>query len=165
MYVKFSATNAVGTSSFSEAAGGAIIITNPDAPASLQNNDAITNYESIGLTWQEGASNGGSSIIDYRISYDNGIDGNLVILASNVVETQYTASGLTSDIIYTFKIEARNAYGYSGYSSDISIRAASVPDAPTSLQNDASVTKATQIGLTWSDGPSSGGSPVLDYRI
>ncbi len=35
-----------------------------------------------------------------------------------------------------------------------------VPDAPLNLANNPSVTLATQIGLTWSDGVSNGGTVV-----
>jgi hypothetical protein len=44
----------------------------PDAPSSLANNLAISNDVKIGLAWANGVSNGGSSIIDYRVSYDDG---------------------------------------------------------------------------------------------
>lgn len=43
--------------------------------------------------------------------------------------------------------------------------AASVPDPPVSITNNADITNAVQIGLTWSPGSSSGGSPVIDFRI
>lgn len=40
-----------------------------------------------------------------------------------------------------------------------------VPDAPLSVANNPSVTSATRIGLTWTEGFSTGGTPVLDYTI
>lgn len=40
-----------------------------------------------------------------------------------------------------------------------------VPDAPIELTNDAATTDATVIRFTWSDGPSDGGSPILDYNV
>lgn len=40
-----------------------------------------------------------------------------------------------------------------------------VPDAPVSLLKNAAQTSGTQIGLTWSPGPSNGGSAVLDYTV
>jgi len=40
-----------------------------------------------------------------------------------------------------------------------------VPDAPINIVNVVTVTSATQIGLSWSAGPSTGGSPIIDYRI
>lgn len=38
-----------------------------------------------------------------------------------------------------------------------------VPDSPTNLANNPAVTSALKIGLTWSDGPSSNGKPIIDY--
>jgi hypothetical protein len=40
-----------------------------------------------------------------------------------------------------------------------------VPDAPINVANVASVTTGNQIGLTWSAGLVTGGSPLIDYRI
>jgi hypothetical protein len=38
-------------------------------------------------------------------------------------------------------------------------------NAPINLANVPAVTTATQIGLTWSPGPSNGGTPILDYTV
>ena len=40
-----------------------------------------------------------------------------------------------------------------------------VPDAPINLANNPSVTSALQIGLTWTQGLSNNGKPVIDYTI
>jgi len=37
------------------------------------------------------------------------------------------------------------------------------PDAPVNFEEDLNWRSATTIGLLWSDGPSDGGSPVIDY--
>jgi hypothetical protein len=42
----------------------------PDAPINLQNDATITTHQSIGLNWQFGASDGGSPVLDYRVSFD-----------------------------------------------------------------------------------------------
>ena len=39
------------------------------------------------------------------------------------------------------------------------------PDAPLSLSDDADITNDMQVGLTWSDGVSNGGTPVIDYQV
>ena len=49
-------------------------------------------------------------------------------------------------------------------SAPISIIAAAVPLPPAGLQNVASVTNASQIGLLWT-AATSNGSPVIDYRV
>jgi hypothetical protein len=40
-----------------------------------------------------------------------------------------------------------------------------VPNAPVNLLDDVSVTTASVIGLKWSNGISTGGSPIIDYRV
>lgn len=40
-----------------------------------------------------------------------------------------------------------------------------VPDAPILLADNTAVTTAYVIGFTWSDSFSTGGSPVIDYRV
>jgi hypothetical protein len=69
IYAQVSATNIKGTSIISDTGNGAIILTYPDAPTDLANNDAGTSGKIIALTWNQGAD-GGSAIIAYRISYN-----------------------------------------------------------------------------------------------
>ena len=58
-----------GSSSDSSAGSGATIIFTPDAPISLVENTSERSASTLGLTWSEGAANGGSVIYDYRINY------------------------------------------------------------------------------------------------
>lgn len=64
------ATNVYGSSEESVAGNGGTIVTIPDAPINLAGNPAITTATAIGITWTEGAFNGGSTVTDYRITYD-----------------------------------------------------------------------------------------------
>ncbi len=41
----------------------------PDAPRELKNVVTVTNKDQIGLIWLEGAANGGTPVIDYRVWY------------------------------------------------------------------------------------------------
>ena len=50
---------------------------------------------------------------------------------------------------YKFKLESRNAYGYSSLSSELVVVATAVPDAPKNLANLSAVTSSNQIGLSW----------------
>ncbi len=89
------------------------------------------------------------------------------MLASGVTTTTYTTvTSLIPDKVYLIKILARNSFGLSTtYSNEVSIRAASLPDAPISLSNNVPVTTSGVIGLLFSQGAYNGGSPVLDYSI
>lgn len=45
----------------------------------LKNDPEITNETTIGLNWTPGSSDGGSEIIDYRISYSQ-LNNNYIVL-------------------------------------------------------------------------------------
>ena len=97
----------------------------PDAPINFGNLVEITLDDRIGLSWDDGLSNGGTSIIDYQVFFDDGLGtGVFIELASALTERKYTASGLYSGLLYTFRIKARNSVGYSDLSAPITILAA-----------------------------------------
>lgn len=70
---KLTARNTVGDSLMSEPVSirAAEI---PDAPLALSNVEAITTAYQVGLTWDEGTYNGGSPVIDYRVSFTDASD-------------------------------------------------------------------------------------------
>lgn len=134
----------------------------PDAPITLLNKPAETEAGVVTFEWTPDY-NGGSPILDYRVSYDQG-GGGYTVFAAGVTTPYYTATGLTDNVVYKFKVESRNIVGFSPLSAEVEIRAARIPDAPINLANDATVTDAFYIKLTWSP-DYDGGSPTIDYRI
>jgi hypothetical protein len=70
---------------------------------------------------------------------------------------------LSAGTTYALKVQARNSVGFSSDSTELSVLAAKLPEAPINLFNDPATTTAYQVGLTWSDGAYNGGSPVIDY--
>jgi hypothetical protein len=97
------AINIRGESLSSLDGNGAVILTNPDKPINFQNDPAVTTGSQIGLTWEEGAMNGGSPVIDYKISYTTGTDP-YVTLDSGIISLDYTAINLIAGQLYKFKI-------------------------------------------------------------
>jgi len=83
------------------------------------------------LTWLKPTNNGGSPVIDYRVSWDQGTGtGIFVVLATNIATVSYkTTATLTASTYYRFKVESRNAVGYS-----------------TSFSNEALILNATPPG-------------------
>lgn len=76
----------------------------PDAPLNLANVPAVTTAYQVGLTWEEGAYNGGSAVIDYTVSFtDVGTD-SLAVFSSNVVGTTETVTGLSPGVTYKFAV-------------------------------------------------------------
>ena len=133
----------------------------PNAPILLANNVAVTASGTVGLTWSQGAYDGGSPIIDYRISYHAGSDA-YVVLTTGVTTSSFTANTLTNNLIYAFKIEARNLIGYSVYSTEVIIRAAAKPSQPAAPLT--SVVSNTGVTISWTP-PNDGGSPITSYAI
>ena len=99
IYVKIIAVNYYGESAPSALGNGGILMTNPDSPILVAENVSLRSATSISITWSEGPSNGGDSIIDYRVSMAQD-DSNYQVIASNVVGTSYTASELTAGLTY-----------------------------------------------------------------
>lgn len=63
-------------------------------------------------------------------------------------------------------VVAQNIYGDSTASAEGSgANIFLVPDAPINLADAPLITSSSQIGLGWEAGASSGGEPILDYRI
>lgn len=68
------------------------------------------------MEWTDGAFNGGIAILDYKVQYDQGTS-TWVDLNTLVTATDYIALTLTADVVYTFKVAARNVVGYSADST------------------------------------------------
>jgi hypothetical protein len=142
--VKIIATNYYGDSIYSDAGAGAIIWVVPDAPINIFNDAAVTDATQIKFTFTEGLENGATPVLDYNIFWDMGAGNDVyTLLESNLLTTYYTTTvELTPDVIYSFKIQARNAVGVGEQSLSISIRAARIPDAPVSLADVPEITSA-----------------------
>jgi hypothetical protein len=97
------------------------------------------------LTWNEGNENGGSAVIDYTITYgeDTGSYNNII---AGITITSFDNIGLTAGVTYKFKVQARNEFGLSDYSSEVLILAAQLPDTP-----DAPTTLVvnSNVHITW----------------
>jgi hypothetical protein len=85
IYAKVVAFNTIGESPESSESNGAtvFVVVEPDAPVNLQRDNGATTTSIAALKWSDGAYNGGDPIIDYRVSYDQGID-EWIVLATGV---------------------------------------------------------------------------------
>lgn len=72
----------------------------PDAPLSFQDNSAVTSATVVGLTWTDGVSDGGESIIDYTVTFDQSTD-TFIVLESGILTNSYTTTAtLIAGAIY-----------------------------------------------------------------
>lgn len=85
----------------------------PDDPLNLANVPEITNAYQVGLTWQEGAYNGGSTVIDYQVSYSADPFETSSVFASDITTTSATVTGLSPGVTYRFFVQARNVVNLS----------------------------------------------------
>lgn len=119
--IKVSATNAYGTSEYSQVGSGAFIQFVPDAPVSLLNLAEVTDATRIGISWSDGPENGGTEVIDYKVVYDQST-GQWIELEQGLDTATYTtAVPLVEGSTYSFKVLARNSVGLSSESLPISI--------------------------------------------
>lgn len=139
---------------------GALIWTVPDAPLSLRNVPYLTDYDTIGLIWNEAPENGGTPVIDYRVAYSYNSEP-YVELESNIILLPYQANQLTVGTTYSFKVQARNAHGYGAYSSEVMILAAQNPQKPAAP---TTTFDTTQVIVDWS-APFDEGSTITKYEI
>ena len=70
-FFKISAINSIGEGELSDPFL-ILAASVPDAPIQLLRNDILSTREVVSFTWEQGTGNGGSPIIDYRVSYDQG---------------------------------------------------------------------------------------------
>jgi hypothetical protein len=130
VYAKVVATNFYGSSDASESGdGGAMITTYPDPPTDLTEDYSQRTPTVLAFTWTPPVFTGGDVILDYRVNIaEQG--GAYSILAAGITETTYTATDLTSGVIYEFKVESRNSYDHGPYSEVLTMLAAFKPEAP-----------------------------------
>jgi hypothetical protein len=84
-----------------------------------------------------------------------------IVINGNNLGTNYTATGLTTGNTYVFKVQARNSYGLSLYSNQVTILIATAPSKPFTPMTSVS---ADQAVITWV-APSANGSPITSYSI
>ncbi len=63
---------------------------------------AITTAYQIGLSWTEGAYNGGSPVLDYQVEYKVSTESSYTVYASGYASNSITITNLTPGITYMF---------------------------------------------------------------
>jgi hypothetical protein len=160
IYARVVAINIKGESTVSSDGNGAVILTNPDSPLNLRDVAIVTAKWQVGLEWDDGAENGGSALIDYKVTYGEQ-DGSYNLEVPGITEKSFTVEGLTTGTYYKFKVQSRNAYGLSDFSNEVIVLAAQVPDMPlaptTSIVGDF-------VQIDWVQ-PNEQGKQIIGYQI
>jgi hypothetical protein len=100
------AINEYGESEASPAGNGAVIITYPDAPVDFSEDLTYRTSSSIGLKWNPGAHDGGSTVLNYILSYKEQSESEYTIYVDNIGQQSWTVEGLSKYKTYDFKVQA-----------------------------------------------------------
>ena len=162
-HYRVAAINAEGTGGFSDVASGTTNTGTPTAPQSLR--ATADGARSITLTWTAPASDNGSPITDYRIQVRGPTNTNWIdILRPRSTATTFQHTNLQPVSAYSYRVAATNAVGAGPWSLVASTRThADVPSAPPTVS--ARAVSTSRIDLSWAEPRSTGGAPILGYRI
>ena len=145
---------------------------NPELPSSPSNVTTYPKYNSIILTWDPPASNGGKPIFAYVVEvYDNQsntwtpveqVNGDLPV-DPNPFRYRYI-TGLNASISYTFRVYAINEVGRSNPSNESAPTQPDInyPDVPLNVAVDRNTFDAD---ITWSANPNTGLNDINSYII
>jgi hypothetical protein len=114
---------------------GAIIVTVPHQMAAPVRDDAGTTISYIKVTWTtlSEPENGMTPVLSYNLEWDAGSGGltwtELVGESTDYLLDYYTVSaGVSPGGLYQFRVRARNGLGWGSYSSETTVKAATVPE-------------------------------------
>lgn len=147
------AYNGSGNSSYSDEAGDTTqssspVLLPPSAPTLLA--AVAISTSQINLSWTDNANNE----FNFRIERKTGAGSFAEVATVNADVTTYSDTGLAAGTLYTYRIRAFNAAGYSSYTNEASATTESIvpPGDPSGLT--ASVISTTAIDLAWTDNAS-----------
>jgi hypothetical protein len=150
------ARNSAGSSPASAASNRvtpSVTTTIPGAPAI---GSATTGNAQATVSFTAPAADGGSSIIDYTVTANDG-------KTATGTTSPITVTGLTNGTAYTFTVTARNSSGPSlASAASNSVTPVTVPGAPTIGTATAGNAQAT---VSFTAPASNGGSVILDYTV
>jgi len=159
------AINAVGSSPV--AVSPAVIpFTLPGIPTGL----AVTRGNaSLNVTWTAPASDGGSPITGYTITYTN-TAGTVKTATALATATSYAVTKLVNGTTYTVKIQAKTAKGLSLSSANVVGTPSTIPVAlktATAVKtgNSGSVVVTWTQAVSTSTKPADGGAALLRYEV
>uniref|UniRef100_A0A672I9D9 Titin n=1 Tax=Salarias fasciatus TaxID=181472 RepID=A0A672I9D9_SALFA len=155
---RVSAENIVGIGRCSKISEGCVA-RDPCDPPGMPEAIHVTK-DTIIIQWTKPEYDGGSNITGYTVEKRDLPEGRWVRANfTNVIETQFTVTGLTENAQYDFRVIAKNAVGTS-----IVVQYPYKPPGPPGTPYVKSATKEMMI-IEWNEPVNDGGSSVIGYHL
>ena len=157
------AINAVGTGNPSNVDDATTEGSLPGRPTGLTATTQGTSQ--IDLAWTAPTDDGGTAISGYQIEHrsDAGSTWRVLVANTNSTAATHTDSGLEHGTTRYYRVSAINAVGTGSPSHVASATTLDAPGPPTNLT--ATANGQTRIDLSWTAPASTGGSPIVGYKI
>jgi len=147
-YYRVQATNAAGSSAWSNTANATTTGVLPNAPSNLT--ATASGSSVINLAWTDNSTNETNFVLQRSLSENSGFT-SIATLPANT--TTYVNSGLTGSTTYYYRVQATNAAGSSAWSNTANATTTGgLPAAPSNLV--AKSVGCRTILLTWVDNSS-----------
>ncbi|CAE7779180.1 TTN [Symbiodinium sp. CCMP2456] len=150
-----------------------IAAASPAAPTNLVRTGG--SHSTVALSWTAPTDDGGSPITKYYVRRNDGVGGTTYVDATNGAEptsTTFTVTGLTLGYYYLIQVAAANRALDTNALTDLvpnyveaGFYAAAAPDPPGAPTVVASTRTNTGLQVSWTAPVSSGGIPVLGYKL
>lgn len=168
---KVQAQNAIGWGSESAQSGtNAKVETKPHAPPTSPSRGAATSQTQLVADWLAltGTNTGGAPILSYALRYDDASGGTIWTTlvgtaAPSLALTHTVTTSVSAAATYLFQYRAQNIHGWSDWSPQLQLIAASAPaqiSPAATTHNDG-----TQVRIQWTLPFSDGGKPITGYTI
>jgi parallel beta-helix repeat protein len=133
----------------------------PLAPSPPENILAVAGDQHVNLTWEPPLFDGFSPVTQYSVFREDSL-GVEILLATLGVEFEYSDSGLTNGVTFTYRVSAINSIGEGCKSDDAIATPATLPGPPQGLSANAGI---EEITLVWSSPSDDGGAAITNHVL
>ena len=155
--VRVAAVNAVGVAS-----AQTVTATPRTAPGPPRALDVRSVSDTLMLSWDPAAADGGSAVTGYRVQWKSGTqEYNETDRQAGPTDPRHVIEDLTEGTEYTVRVAAVNAAG-AGAALERSITLDDPPGAP---QSPGATPRNRSLEVSWSAPTDMGASPITEYRV
>ncbi|NDD63326.1 MAG: hypothetical protein EBZ36_05020, partial [Acidobacteria bacterium] len=126
-------------------------VTPPLGPGSLA--VAVDTFTSVNLTWTDNSARETGFRVYFKLADAETYQPVIATIGPNI--TSFRVTGLTSGVIYSFRVVALNGTEESDFSNEVNAALPTQPNAPTALvattNQTSQAARVSQIDLTWAD--------------